>query len=807
TFLGEAIADDAGHVWAVVMLMHSQPYPRLDFIRETTSVFASRLGLELERMRAADELRKTQEQLTLAQEAASMGLWTWELDSDLVFLSEISTDLLGLSPADSPLPRADLLHYLDPHERVALARNIDEVLSDDAQKDRYHREHKMTRPDGQVAWLSVYGVVVRDMAGRPVRLSGFLLDVTEQKQAELELVEREATLRSILSAAPTGISMVIDRGFRWVNGHLCDLVGRSRSELMARDLRLLFVSQAEYDRVMFEERRQIESRGISRVETRFLHIDGTELDIMLSSMPIDAHHLDRGFICVAQDVTELRRTERRAAQTHERFRAIFECANAGIVMVDRDGKVLQANHAYQRMIGFEPGEVIGMNVIEFTHPDDIELTREHLMRVAVEGGPPSNYEKTYLRPDGTELPVSVTSSSVRDDSGNVEGAMAVVIDITAQRETQSALELAMEELQVLKDHLEEENIYLKEEITDSRGSDEIIGEDPALQVVLTRVHQVARTNATVLITGETGTGKELVARAIHRQSKRRKAPMIRVNCASIPRDLFESEFFGHVRGSFTGAVADRTGRFQLADGGTLLLDEVGEIPLELQSKLLRVLQEGEYERIGEEHTRRADVRVIAATNRDIEAEVREGRFREDLFYRLSVFPIEVPPLRERLSDVPALAQRFLEQSCRRIGVPERELTEDILRRLQAYDWPGNVRELQNVIERAIIASPADRLIIPQLGADGEERLPAPGRSTLRLKHHETVVSEEDMRQIEKQNIVTALRHTDWRVAGADGAAELLGIHPSTLYSRIKALGIERPSEGKSSRAGKGRSDG
>jgi transcriptional regulator with GAF, ATPase, and Fis domain len=307
------------------------------------------------------------------------------------------------------------------------------------------------------------------------------------------------------------------------------------------------------------------------------------------------------------------------------------------------------------------------------------------------------------------------------------------------------------------------------------------------------VELVAPTLASVLISGESGTGKELIACAIHERSERSDRPLIRVNCAAVPRELFESEFFGHVKGAFTGAVKDRAGRFELADGGTIFLDEVGEIPLELQSKLLRVLQEGQFEKIGEEKTRKIDVRVIAATNRDLKSDVEAQRFREDLFFRLNVFPIEAVSLRRRIEDIPLLAEHFIRAICAKLNRPEPRLTQANVRQLQAYQWSGNVRELQNVIERALIVSKGSRLQfdLPTgdkiSGTDSTETLAV--EPSLGLPYSETERLARD-----RANIVAALRLTNGRISGVEGAAELLGIKPTTLASRIKTLGISRTSK-------------
>ncbi|MGL4550293.1 MAG: sigma-54 interaction domain-containing protein, partial [Gemmataceae bacterium] len=314
------------------------------------------------------------------------------------------------------------------------------------------------------------------------------------------------------------------------------------------------------------------------------------------------------------------------------------------------------------------------------------------------------------------------------------------------------------------------------------------GQGPTARRMVEEIDLVGPTDATVLIVGESGTGKELVAREIHRRGPRAQHPLVKVNCAALPAELYESEFFGHAKGAFTGALRDRAGRFEVADGGTLFLDEVGEIPPPLQAKLLRVLQEGTYERVGEEHTRRVDVRILAATNRDLKKEMAAGRFREDLFYRLHVVPITVPPLRARPEDIPVLADHFLDRACRRLHLPRPALTNAHVQELQAYDWPGNIRELENVLERAVIMARRGG----RLRFDLETDEPPPVRPTERLA--EPLLTDAMLRQLERQSILAALEQSGGRIRGPGGAADLLGLKPTTLAGRIKTLGIRRPGE-------------
>ena len=347
---------------------------------------------------------------------------------------------------------------------------------------------------------------------------------------------------------------------------------------------------------------------------------------------------------------------------------------------------------------------------------------------------------------------------------------------------------AFEEIQKLKAELERQNAYLKEEVIEAKAFGDLVGQSAALRQVSSQIDLVAPTDASVLILGETGTGKELVAHEIHRRSRRKDKPLVRVNCASIPKDLYESEFFGHAKGAFTGAIKERAGRFEAAEGGTIFLDEIGEVPLELQSKLLRVLQEKSYERVGEDRTRHADVRIIAATNRDLKREAAAGRFREDLYYRLNVFPVQVAPLRERREDVPLLAQHFINLSVKEMGCAKPRLTRAGIIRLQSYAWPGNIRELRNVIERAVILARGGTLDF-DLPAAEAALVPA---HRVAGETEPEFLTEAELQRRERENLLIILEKTNWKIKGADGAAELLGVNSATLLSRMKKMALTRP---------------
>jgi len=350
---------------------------------------------------------------------------------------------------------------------------------------------------------------------------------------------------------------------------------------------------------------------------------------------------------------------------------------------------------------------------------------------------------------------------------------------------------AFEEIQRLKAQLEQQNTYLQEEVVKANAFGGLVGQSAALRQIVSQIDLVAPTEASVLILGATGTGKDLVAYEIHHRSQRRDGPLVRVNCASIPKELFESEFFGHVKGAFTGAIKDRPGRFETADGGTLFLDEIGELPMSMQGKLLRVLQEKRYERLGDDRTRHADVRIIGATNRDLKKEVAAGRFREDLYYRLHVFPIHVTTLKERKDDIPLLAKHFVDLSVKELRCLKPRLTRAAVAKLQNYGWPGNVRELRNVIERAVILARGGPL---QFDLPVTDSAPPPASSTQNssAKAGLQYFTEAEMERRERENLVAVLETAGWKIKGADGAAELLGVKPTTLLSRMKKMGLKKP---------------
>jgi len=477
------------------------------------------------------------------------------------------------------------------------------------------------------------------------------------------------------------------------------------------------------------------------------------------------------------------------ARANFKYRTLYRATPAMLHTVDGDGLIVTVTDHWLQKLGFQREDVVGRPITDFFSIRDRKYYADGRMKELISAGDFNNLERQMLARDGTVLDLVMSAISHRDESGKVDQMLVASKDVTERRRVERDLRRTLAENARLRDELERERDYLREEVNVAMNFGRIVGTSPALRRMLKRVEAVAQTPASVLVQGESGVGKELVAHAIHVQSARADGPLVKVNCASISKELFESEFFGHVKGAFTGAHRDRIGRFQLADGGTIFLDEISEIPMELQSKLLRVLQESEFERVGDDVTRGVDVRVIAATNRNLEQLIVDGEFREDLFYRISVFPVDVPPLRERGEDVVQLAQHFLEQTCTDFGRTQLTLTRAQTTNLRSYDWPGNVRELKNVIERAVILSTGKvlrlDLSMPGLKPDADEVAVA-------LASNEEVLTEKQMLEFQKSNIARALLQTNWKVSGSGGAAEMLGVRPTTLADRIRSFKLRKP---------------
>jgi formate hydrogenlyase transcriptional activator len=479
------------------------------------------------------------------------------------------------------------------------------------------------------------------------------------------------------------------------------------------------------------------------------------------------------------------------AQPHRaeaRYRALVEQIPAVTFMAPLDGSTsaLYVSPQIEELLGFSAEEWLDEPFLWYRqlHPEDQARWAEGFVRSCF-FGERFRAEFRFLARDGRVVWVHGEAKLVSDENGAPLFLHGVAFDITERKRAEEAAAAAYEEIRRLKDRLQADNVYLQEEIQLRYNYGAIVGQSPGIQKVLRQVEQVAGTPTTVLIQGETGTGKELVARAIHNRSPRHNRPMVTLSAAALPATLVESELFGREKGAYTGALTRQSGRFELADGSTLFLDEIGELPLEVQVKLLRVLEHGQFERLGSTRTLSADVRVIAASNRDLARMVKEGRFREDLFYRLNVFPIRLPPLRERPEDVPLLAWAFVKEFGRGLGKTVDSIPRATLEALQRYPWPGNIRELRNVIERAMIVARSPELHVELPSPFGGADTPGFAPSA------ETPADGLTLDEVQRRHILAVLQKTGWRVSGKNGAAAILGLKPTTLESRMARLGIKR----------------
>jgi len=489
---------------------------------------------------------------------------------------------------------------------------------------------------------------------------------------------------------------------------------------------------------------------------------------------------------LAQQNEELRETQLLLEESREQFQELYDHAPVGFFTLDGQGHILAANLTGSGQLGLERKDLLNKPLTTFMSRDDSDLFYLHLQKVLATESK-QTCSLTFFRENGKpfyaqldsipSVSASTKNSSYLTTVTDIDERRKLELEVIEHKQVQKDLVKALEEIEELKDRLVVENIFFRQEINRKRHLGHIIGQSDGLKYILYRAEQVAPTDTTVLVLGETGTGKELIAAVIHDLSPRKDLPLITVNCAALPANLLESELFGREKGAFTGAETRQIGRFEVADGSSLCLDEIGELPLEMQAKLLRVIQHGEFERLGSSKTIKVDVRIIATTNRNLEEEVAAGRFRKDLYYRLNVFPITVPPLRQRKEDIPLMVEAFVERYARKLGKRITSIPKETMQALQEYPWPGNVRELESIIERAVILCPGPGFQLADGLSPSPPSMPVAGRT---------------VKEMERNLIIKALADTAWRIEGKSGAATILGLHPSTLRARMHKLGIKRP---------------
>ncbi len=790
--------------------------------------------IEAELRQAQDDVRQ---RYALAVASTLDGLWEWDILSGRVQYSQRWEVLLGYARDEIPGTLEFFNRILHPEDADGVWTAVEAHLADQAP---YEIEFRLRAKAGEYRWFLARGQAQWDAAGQPIQMAGAIQDITKRKKAEAARDERErfermlAEISARFAGGPPGdldaeIACALEQIRRFFQidqiafltyspdsafvAHPCHGAAAAGMTAIPIDLdgRELFP--------WLHEQLQSGAPWILRGEDlppEAVTDRATFARFGLQSavaVPLLLHGSPRYLLCLAalseprqwpaEIVVRLRLLGeifmqallRRQAdlglrEAELKYRTLADFSNDWEYWQTADGSFRYMSPSCQAVTGVPRQELLDMPGLlrELVVPEDQPLWRSHFC-ACHEGHQAGKFEFRIRRRDGRIVWLEHVCQPVFDSQGDFLGTRVSNRDVTERKQVEEALQNALAEITKLKDRLETENVYLQDVLKNGHDFEEIVGQSEPLRVTLHKVEHVAGTDAGVLLLGETGSGKELFARAIHQRSPRSGKPLVKVNCAALPASLIESELFGHVKGAFTGALGDKVGRFELADGGTLFLDEIGELDPDLQAKLLRVLQDGEFERIGATQTIRVDVRLIAATNRDLHDAMRDGSFRPDLYYRLSVFPIEVPPLRARRGDIPLLVWHFITRKQRRLGKDIQSVPREVMDQLVRYDWPGNVRELENVIERAMILTPGAALMLSETlagaGRDPGPECPVPAALVPAAR------SSGSLQEIDRAHIVAVLDECGWKVKGEGNAAARLGLKPSTLRFRMKKLGIQR----------------
>jgi formate hydrogenlyase transcriptional activator len=787
-----------------------------------------------ERTRTEEALRKSEERWRSVFENSAIGVALTDLNGRFLATNPTYQKMLGYT--DEEFQTVSFLDITHEDYREANRALVTELL--EGKRDQFQIEKQYRRKDGSLVWVRNNVSLVPGTESMPRFIMALSEDITERKQAEEALQKSEERVRLILDSAAEGIFGCDSNGTcLFCNPAAVRLLGyHEPSELLGENMHTL-EHHTRKDGTPFPiDECPIyvgfhENRGVHIDDDIFWRKDGTSFPVEYWSHPLVRDGKTVGAVITFLDITERKKAEEEVRKTEQRKCSLLEINNAIINNLTQEALFSSAYEAIRRVVPFDRAafllfrpETKSLKLLSMDSDSESEffrlekeydleeasvsawvLDRQQLvMRGDLEKEQQSPGDKrlvaegiqSYCVAPLVAMGNSIGTFTVWSESKNrySEDDAELLQEVANQVALAIANMKSYEEIASLKARLEKENVYLQEEIRTEHNFEEIVGNSATLLELLRRVDQVAPADSSVLIYGETGTGKELIARAIHDRSTRKNRPLVKVNCSAISAGLVESELFGHVKGAFTGAFERRIGRFELADGGTIFLDEVGELPLETQVKLLRVLQEREFEPVGSNRSVRVDVRIIAATNRNLQESISAGSFRSDLYYRLNVFPLEVPPLRERRSDIPQLAMFFLTRYSRNLGKRMQGISAAATERLKSYSWPGNVRELQNVIERALILCHGpilelepDLISVSQSEAlrdtpreVGEAAQPAGPSSSIKT-----------LEEVERAHISAVLEQTRGVVEGANGAAKTLGMHPNTLRHRMEKLGIKR----------------
>ena len=736
-------------------------------LKETMTLYG-RLAVSLVALRrlSAEKLQRSEAYLSEAQRLSHTGSFGRNVSSGEIHWSEETYRIFEIDRSINPTLELlfERIHLDDRHH---LQQTIDRATNE---RTDFDVECRFLRPDGSVKYLHVVAQAFEHASGE-LEFVGAVTDITAAKRAGEALRRSESYLAEAQRLTHTGSGVWSVPGWdalylseEWYRIYGFD----PKLGLSAWTDRLQRMHPEDQAKVQEAKDRATNEKSDYEVDHRIVLPDGTVKYTHTVGHPVlNASGDVEQFVCTMMDITAMREAEDKIRESEGELRQILDFAPQQLAVLGPDGTRIYANKANLDFFGFTLEEWQSADPPSLVHPDDFERAVS-LFQDKFLNGLPYEIELRLVGAGQKYRWFLLRYSPLRDEQGSITLWYLAGTDIENRKQAEQRLQV--------------ENIALREEIDRASMFEEIVGTSAALRSVLSRVSKVAPTDSTVLITGETGTGKELIARAVHKRSQRSSRAFVSVNCAAIPRDLIASELFGHEKGAFTGATQRRSGRFELAEGGTIFLDEIGELPAETQIALLRVLQEREFERVGGTGLIRANVRVIAATNRDLGAEIAVGTFRSDLFYRLNVFPIEVPPLRERREDIPVLVEYFIDRFARKAGKSIRSVNKKSLELLQSYPWPGNIRELQNVIERSVIVCDTENFSVDESWLSWQ---PPRSEPTSRPELSRKLTSRE------KEMIEAALRESGGRVSGPSGAAIKLGIPGSTLDSKIRSLKIDK----------------
>lgn len=715
--------------------------------------------------------KETLTRLNLAVDTAKLAVWQLNIDSRELLWNDRHLEFYGITRDEFNNDIEAWRNQIHPDDKKYANKRFQEVFEG---KSIHDVNFRIIKSNGDLRYLtgSAAPIVIE---GELVKVIGVNRDITDQKVTEEHLKKTFSQLDLVVKTAKLGVwSFDVNTGEVIWNDRQYEIHGISQSEF---DLtiesynKLVHPEDLEY---LFDQQAEVyKSKSVYDINFRIIRPDKEVRYISASATPVNIDgELDR-IIGVNEDVTERKESEKNFKESEERIRLFTQNVPDFLLQIDRTGKI---NYINKTLEGLTQEDVIGSSVYSWIPKESIEKFKDKLENVFKSGGGETiEYPGNGLKNE----PIWFESQlGPLEKSGEITQVIIVSRDITERKIAELDLKKALIEIIELKQQIEAENIYLKEELKLEGSFVEIVGSSKSLRKVLKQVEQVAKTDSTVLILGETGTGKELIARAIHNASDRKGKPMVKVNCSSLPADLIESELFGHEKGAFTGALNRKIGRFELANGGTIFLDEIGDLPIGLQTRLLRVLQESEFERVGGEKTIKVDVRVITATNRNLAKQVLENDFRQDLYYRLNVFPIECPPLRNRVEDIPSLVHHFVNKYNHKVNNKIKTVHQKTIEQLMHYNWPGNIRELENVIERAIIVNQGGQLRLGKWFLDSNVDI---------------IVTDDlsTLETVERDYIIKVLEKTNWKIRGKNGAAQILGMQPTTLESRMKKRDIKR----------------